>query len=260
MTVEQALTKVKEFEAEKQRLQEKKAEIEAKKSEIEEKLKGIEDEIAKLLIQQALGEFSPADEERVSALEDEAEKLERELKAIKLAVQELQRRLAQMEEDQRKVYLEFFSVRRDSLLDLVQREIEEHRKLAIELGLKGKLINQALAWLYRWETALSNDLQEAGFEPKKVFQTLGPILASRLDTRVHYFDLKTKRTDATFEEVWQTDPSIVEPWEKEGLSFLGHIPNCLNLGSPEDLRKCAWEHIKVGLGLNLDENQRKEEK
>ena len=259
MTVEQALTKVKEFEAKKQRLQEKKAEIEAKKSEIEEKLKGIEDEIAKLLIQQALGEFSPADEERVSALEDEAEKLERELKAIKLAVQELQRRLARMEEEQREIYLKLFAARRDSLLDLLQREIEGYKRFVVELGLKGKLINQCLLWLQKWENALRNDLEEAGLEPRKAHQTLGPILTSQLDTKIHYFDLKDKDTSRTFEWIWANDNSLTEPWQGE-LSFVVQVPHCLAAGSPQDLRKCAWHFIREGLGLNLDENQRKEEK
>ena len=259
MTVEQALTKVKEFEQEKQRLQAKKEEIKVKRAEIQEKLKEAEDEIGRLLVKQALGELSPEEEKQISSLEKEAERLRRELRAVGLACQELQRRLSEAEKIPNKVYLMLFDARRNQVLDLLQREIEAHLKLAVELGLRGKLICQALDWLKRWESALSADLEGVGLLPQKALQILGPILTSkRFDfSGIQFFDLETK-TDKTFEEIWQNDSSISEPWEGK-LSFIAQIPACITSGSPEDLRKCAWRFIREGLGLDLDENSKKEE-
>ena len=259
MTVEQALTKVKEFEQEKQRLQEKKAEIEAKWAEIQEKLKENEGELGRLLVRQALGELSPGEEKLISKLEVQVEKLKLTLRGVELALGELKKRLSEAEKTQKKVYLEAFAARRDSLLDLLQREIEAHKQLAVELGLRAKLINQTLLWLQKWESALGSDLEEAGLEPRKAHQTLGPILTSQLDTKIHYFDLKDKDTSRTFEWIWANDNSLIEPWQGE-LSFVVQVPHCLAAGSPQDLRKCAWRFIREGLGLDLDEKQRKEEK
>ena len=259
MTVEQALAKVEQFEAERRRLQEKKAEIEAKRAEIQAKLKETEDEIGQLLVRQVLGELSPEEEKRIGKLEAQVEKLKLTLRGVELALGELERRLSEAEKTQKRVYLEAFAARRDSLLDFLQREIEEHKRLTIKLGLKGKLVNQCLEWLRRWETALGSDLEEAGLEPNKAHQALGPVLSSRLDTKIHLFDLQTKRTDLTFEALWANDPSIVEPWQGE-LSFIAQVPSCITAESPADLRKCAWRHIREGLGLVSDENQNKEEK
>ena len=163
-----------------------------------------------------------------------------------------------MEEEQREIYLKLFAARRDSLLDLLQREIEGYKRFVVELGLKGKLINQCLLWLQKWENALRDDLEEAGLESRKAHQTLGPILTSQLDTKIHYFDLKDKDTSRTFEWIWANDNSLTEPWQGE-LSFVVQVPHCLAAGSPQDLHRCAWRFIREGLGLDLDENQRKEE-
>lgn len=259
MTVEQALEKVRTFEEEKRRLQEKKAEIEVKRAEIQEKIKEVEDELGKLLVKQALGEFK--DEKKISSLEVQAEKLRRELRAVGLAVQELQRRLSEMEKAQDRIFLEFFSVRRDQVLDFVKKKIREHREVALKLGALEKALGQSLAWLYRWETGLAEDLEKAGLDGKKAFKTFGTLLHSqKLDSTIRLVD-PTNWEVKSFEELWQS-PNVPIPvlWEEEGLSFVESIPNCLNFGDPQSLRKCAWRFIRDGLGLVSDENQRKEEK
>jgi len=150
--------------------------FETKINELEEKIKEIETqnerlhkEAGDILAKINLGELSEEARAEVDQKMRFIEQNELELKGLKLALSELDKRLEEKKQKLNELKIAVYEALRSKLIDLVKKEFDRYLELAPKLKEAHEKFTYALTWLNKMEF----HMQKEGYQGRKIKEELG---------------------------------------------------------------------------------------